>query len=280
MYVCYVDESGDSGTLQISDINSNPFFVITGLIIEHTRLVPLTHNFLKIKTRFFPNHLMSAAMTLDKIQIEIKGNELRKALRGEDRRRFKQAIGYIDACINLLQANEVKLFGKILIKASGLANNDAAFYGGSIMHICRHFNSFLELKDELGFIVADSRKSSQNRRTTHTIFTQRHQARGNSYPRIVEMPVYGHSNNFSMLQIADIVCSAVIFPMLIDTFGDHMEGSGNVHLSEKYGFVRNRYKAIIREMQFMYPDSQGFMRGGLLVADRTILQRKTGLLFR
>ena len=91
MYICYIDESGDSGTLQISDINSNPFFIITGLIIEHTRLVTLTHNFLKIKTRFFPNHFTSTAMALDKIQIEIKGNELRKALRGGDRRRFKQA---------------------------------------------------------------------------------------------------------------------------------------------------------------------------------------------
>jgi hypothetical protein len=42
-------------------------------------------------------------MTLDRIQIEIKGNELRKALRGEDKRRYKQAIGYIDVCFNLLQ---------------------------------------------------------------------------------------------------------------------------------------------------------------------------------
>gem|GEM_PF-4639541 len=65
MYVCYVDESGDSGTLQISDINSNPFFIITGLIIKHTRLIPLTHNFLKIKTRFFPKHFTSATMGLD-----------------------------------------------------------------------------------------------------------------------------------------------------------------------------------------------------------------------
>ena len=280
MYICYVDESGDSGTLQISDTNSNPFFIITGLIIEHTRLTSITHDFLKIKTRFFPKHFTSAALALDRIQIEIKGNELRKALRGENKRRFKQAIGYIDACVNLLQANDVKLLGKILIKASGLANDDAAFYGGSIMHICQHFNAFLDLTDELGFIVADSRKASQNRRTTHTIFTQRHQTRGNSYPRIVEMPVYGHSNNFAMLQLADIVCSAVIFPMLIDAFAGHLEKSDNVHLSEQYAFVRNRYKAIIKEMQFMYPDSQGFMRGGLLVSDKTILQRKTGLLFR
>ncbi|MDR2861721.1 MAG: DUF3800 domain-containing protein, partial [Syntrophobacterales bacterium] len=53
MYVCYVDESGDSGTLQISDTNANPFFIITGLIVEHTRLISITHEFLRIKARFF-----------------------------------------------------------------------------------------------------------------------------------------------------------------------------------------------------------------------------------
>ena len=59
MYICYVDESGDSGTLQGSDTNSNPFFIITGLIIEHTNLIPLTHDFLGIKERFFPNQVGS-----------------------------------------------------------------------------------------------------------------------------------------------------------------------------------------------------------------------------
>ena len=280
MHICYVDESGESGTFQLNDANSNPFFVIVGLIVDHSRLIPLTHDFLRIKTKFFPGRFNSEDLPLDGILVEIKGNGLRKDLREKNKRRWQQAIGFIDACLHLLKQNGVKLVGRALIKDPGMANSDAVFYGRSLMHICQHFNVFLELKQDLGVVIADSRKVAQNKRTSHTIFTQRHQVRGNSYPRIIEMPAYGHSNNFAMIQLADLVCSAVIFPMLIDSFQAHLTGSRNVHLSPRYASIRNRYKEEIKNMQFMYQGDDARWIGGLLVSDKTKHDRKTGLLFR
>jgi hypothetical protein len=280
MYLCYVDESGEAGTFQVSDTNSNPFFVITGLVIERSHLISLTNDFLRIKRRFFPGHFSATSPFLDSILIEIKGNELRKSLREENTRRWQQSIGFIDSCINLLRANNVMLLGRALIKNPGDKNDDAAVYGRSIMHICQHFNFFLEQHQEFGIVIADSRKSAQNKRTTHTIFTQRQQARGNSYPRIVDMPVYGHSNNFAMLQLADIVCSGVIFPMLIDAFGEHLSNSNNVHISSKYINVRNRYKDNIQNMQFRYQSENGLWVGGILVVDKTSFNRKTSRMFQ
>ena len=81
MYLCYVDESGEAGTFQISDPNSNPFFVIAGLILEQPRLIPLTNDFLRIKSRFFPGNFNATAPFLDSILVEIKGSELRKSLK-------------------------------------------------------------------------------------------------------------------------------------------------------------------------------------------------------
>lgn len=280
MYICYIDESGDSGTLQITDTNSNPFFIVAGLVIEHNRLIPLTHDFLRLKRRFFPNHFNATPLPLDGILVEIKGNELRKNLRESNRRRWQQTIGYIDACMKLLNQNNIRLIAKALVKNPGSQNSDAAFYGRSIMHICTHFNVFLELNQDFGFVIADSRKTQQNQRTTHTIFTQRHQSNGNSYPRILEMPSYGHSNNFAMIQLADLICSGVIFPMLSDAFGSHLHNSGNIHISPKYTTVRNRYKIDIKNMQFMYQDANGFWRGGLLVTDKTPENRKTSTVFK
>lgn len=280
MYICYIDESGDSGTLQITDKNSNPFFIVVGIIVEHSRLIPLTHDFLRLKRTFFPNHFNATPLPLDGILVEIKGNDLRKNLRGSNRRRWQQTIGYIDSCIKLLNQHSVRLIAKALIKNPGSQNNDAAFYGNSIMHICKHFNIFLEFNQEFGLVIADSRKTPQNQRTTHTIFTQRHQSRGNSYPRILEMPSYGHSNNFAMIQLADLVCSAVVFPMLSDAFGSHLHGNGNVHISTKYTSVRNRYKTDIKNMQFMYQDANNFWCGGLLVSDKTPANRKTNAVFK
>lgn len=217
---------------------------------------------------------------LDGILVEIKGNDLRKNLRESNRRVWSQSVGYIDACMRLLSQHEVRLLGRALIKNLGQENSDPAFYGRSMMHLCQHFNTFLELNSEHGFVIADGRKTSQNKRTTHMIFTQRHQSGGNSYPRIVEMPSYGHSNNFAMLQLTDMVCSAVIFPMLIDAFGAHLVNIDNVHVSPKYATIRSRYKNAIKNLQFMYQDTRSMWVGGMLVADRTSLNRKTGLLFR
>ena len=280
MYICYIDESGDSGTLQITDTNSNPFFIVVGLVVEHNRLIPLTHDFLRLKKTFFPNYFSATHLTLDGILVEIKGNDLRKDLRGSNRRRWQQTIGYIDACMELLNQNRVALIARALIKNPGSQYKDAAFYGNSIMHICTHFNIFLEFNQEFGVVIADSRKTPQNQRTTHTIFTQRHQSRGNSYPRILEMPSYGHSNNFAMIQLSDLVCSAVIFPMLSDAFGNYLHTSGNVHISPQYTIVRNRYKVAIKNMQFMYQDANNFWRGGLLVTDKTQANRKTSAVFQ
>ena len=280
MYLCYVDESGEAGTFQISDPNSNPFFVIVGLILEQSRLIALTNDFLRIKNRFFPGYFNATAPFLDSILIEIKGNELRKSLREDNTRRWQQSIGFIDACLNLLKNNNATLLGRALIKNPGEKYDDAAVYGGSIMHICHHFNYFLEQRYEFGMVIADSRRSAQNKRTTHTIFTQRHQSRGNSYPKMVDMPVYGHSNNFAMLQLADIICSGVIFPMLIDSFGEHLSGSKNVHFSPKYSDVRMRYKDTIQNMQFRYKNEKDFWVGGILVADKTSLNRKTSRMFQ
>ena len=52
-----------------------------------------------------------------------------------------------------------------------------------------------------------------------------------------------------MLQLADIVCSSVVFPMLINAFGDHLVDSGNIHVSDKYITIRARYKDAIKNMQ-------------------------------
>jgi hypothetical protein len=216
---------------------------------------------------------------LDRIKEEVKGNDLRKYLRGDNRRNYQLSIGFIDSCMALLRMNDVQLLGRALIKAPGKMNSDEAFYGRSMMHIYQHFNAFLEDKRELGFVIADGRRPAQNQKTTHVIFTQIHKSIGSAYPKIVEIPAYGQSNNFAMLQMADIICSAVVFPMLLDVFGDYLIGNGNKHASVKYSAVRDRYKADVKEMQYRYLNTDGVWVGGLLVVDGTGRKRSASSLF-
>ncbi len=73
MYICYVEESGDSGTFNIHDPISNPLFIIIGLIVDHCRLSRITKNFLHLKHKFFPSLMRAAPHFLDSIELERKG---------------------------------------------------------------------------------------------------------------------------------------------------------------------------------------------------------------
>lgn len=186
MHICYVDESGDSGTLTQGSgaASCSPFFIISGLIIDQQRLSNVTYELIEAKRRFFPNKLppdlskkgcvKSSPAHLDWILAEIKGCDLRRSVRKGSVKEKQTAIGFIDNCLKILEDHNVKLLGNTLIKKVGNVNSDAIFYGHSILKIASKFELFWEAHNESGLLIADSRKTSENERTTHTLFTQKH----------------------------------------------------------------------------------------------------------
>jgi hypothetical protein len=66
--------------------------------------------------------------------------------------------------------------------------------------------------NDRGVVIADSRVPGQNVNVAHSVFTQKYRATGDPYPRILEVPVFGHSNNHVGLQLADVVGSALLAP--------------------------------------------------------------------
>ncbi len=279
MYICYVDESGDATPFVLSNPASQPFFVIVGLGINQVNVIPLTREFVAIKTRFFPHYFSKIGHRINAITVEIKGTDIRRSIRGGTRREKTHAIGYIDACMSLLQQYDVKLYGRALVKQDGMTQDDESFYGRSVWHICEHFNAFCDAENDQGLVIADGRDQAQNRRTGHSVFTHRYAASGNNCPQLIEIPVFGTSNNFAMIQLADLICSTVLFPMFSDAFCAHLAGKPNDYIHPEYGAIRARYKQNIKDMQYRYQNNQGIPVGGLIVADRTSLQRKTSLLF-
>lgn len=277
MYLCYVDESGDAGTLNPGNQTDTPVFVVASLIVDQARLSRLTHDLLTLRQRFYPtattNHY------LDTILNEVKGETVRKAMRKGSRRNRTHAIGYLDGIMSLAEQNDLRLVSKALVKGLGQANSDAGFYGSAIMHVCRHFNAFLlsQANGKRGHIIADSRRKAQNSQVSHTIFTQMFRAAGNSYPRLTEMPTYGHSNNHAMIQITDTICSGILFPMLTDAY---CTGLPNVHVSPQFTTIRGRYKRAIQSMQYRYQAHDRLWHGGLLITDGTGARRNATHLFR
>lgn len=64
---------------------------------------------------------------------------------------------------------------------------------------------------------------------------------------------YGHSTNFAMLQLADIVCSAVLFPMYCYSFARSIPDISldNININDGYGEIARRYSERIKHLQLL-----------------------------
>lgn len=266
VYFCYIDESGDTGTLQsATHPNLMPFFVVCGLFLHQSQLHSITTNFLRIKSRFFPG--VTPSHFLDTILHEIKGADIKNDLCSGIRRNVSHATGFLDKIIELVENHDAKLLGRVFVKGIGNTYSDRIVYSKSLQTICKNFERFLaaQIPCAKGLIIADSRRKAQNVINSHSIFTQIFQANGNCYPNLLEMPTYGHAKNHAPLQIADYLCSSIIVPMVSATYCAGIISNNHVH--PYYQTIKARYASRIKSLQFRYIDSRNYYQGGLVVAD-------------
>ena len=86
------------------------------------------------------------------------------------------------------------------------------------------------------------------------------------YERLTELPTFGHSENHAGLQLCDIVCSALLFP--IACFAYCTGHVSNVHVQPRAGPLRGRYGQQLKALQYRYENSDtGRYEGGLVVSD-------------
>ena len=214
MKICFIDEAGDLGALANPPLpNDQPVLVISGLFVDAASLHGLTDDFLNLKQRYFPNLPYPSAKPLDRILPEIKGADVRRnATRGTARQR-QHAIGFLDQLLRLLRRYDVKLVARIWVKGIGLPFDATPVYTSSIQAIFTYFDHHLTRTGDAGICIADSRNKFKNVNVSHSIFTQKFNPAAQGYRRIVELPTFGHSDNHAGLQVCDIVCSALLYPI-------------------------------------------------------------------
>jgi len=264
MYVCYVDEAGCTGMLPSATSNIQPAFMLVGLTVPQDRLTALTVAFLRLKKRFFPG-LATGPQFLDAVRAEVKGNELRKAIASGARRERRQAIGFLDKTIELLNNNSARFFGRVYVKAIGAGFDGDAVYTYSVQHMAATFQHMLTGLDARGIIIADSRDKAKNATVSHSIFTQKYQTNGDPFGRILEMPTFGHSDNHVGLQISDLLCSAILWPMVMQEYCSRYTAS--VHIRPGYAQIRTRYIASLQPLLYWYRGPDQRWKGGISVSD-------------
>lgn len=226
----------------------------------------MTNRLSEIKARYFPGDAPKSGRFIDWILVEIKGAALRKRVRQGSHRGTRHVQGFLDRVFELLETHDARVFGRIWIKALGEPIDGRAIYTASMQDVFRHFQHLLVQSGSEGIAIVDSRNKSLNAVVSHSIFTQRFKRTGDAYDRMLEMPVYGHSENHAGLQLADLVCSALLFPIAAYTYcTGHVR---SVHVSANYSRLKQRYGQRIKKLQYRYPvPSQGRWRGGITVSD-------------
>ncbi len=277
MKVLYVDEAGCLGALPTATSNVQPVFAFVAAALDAPQVVDMTRDFLALKRRFFPG-LHTSQHYLDDILAEVKGADIRRNAAMGNHRSRRAAFGFLDNLFTLIEQYQLKVFGRVWIKGIGEPFNGRSVYTFSMQDTCSTFQRFLATTGSQGFIIADSRNKPANTNASHSVFTRKFQANGDTFPNLVEMPVFGHSDNHAGIQVADLLCSAVVFPMAIQTYCHGRITS--VH-TRNYGPLKTRYGSRLRALQFRYQDATANhrWRGGITVSDG-IGSRGGGELFR
>ena len=269
MHLCYVDEAGCPGRLPTANSDIQPVLVICGLVLDQAHIADLTKEFIALKQRFFPTNLPASSGFLDWILVEVKGSEIRRNAASKSRRQRRHTVGFLDKVIELLKAHNCQIIGRVWVKGIGQPFNGRSVYTASIQYIHHWFNRWLHKQDDTGIVICDSRDQALNRVVSHSVFTEKYRGAGDKHPRIIEMPTFGHSENHAGLQLSDLVCSALLFPMAVDAY---CAGSiTSVHVRPGYSMLRNRYGGRLENLQHREQDPTGAssrLVGGVTVNDQ------------
>ena len=118
-------------------------------------------------------------------------------------------------------------------------------------------------ENEQGIFILDSRNKVKNVPVAHGIFTMKFSAHGTGYDHLAELPLFGHSENHAMLQLADWVGSAFLCPMAVRSYYPNLENVC-VHADAVFDIVRNRFGQRIKALQYRY-ERDGHKLGGVSV---------------
>lgn len=268
MHICYIDESGDSQPVQSNVDDKQPMLIVAGLFVDAQRISRITDEFISLKRRFYPKLFKDEKHALNVLLKEIKGSDLRSDVRRHPvtNPRIEHHFKFIDGVLSICKAHGIKLVARVWVKKYGQALDDRSVYTITAQNIAKRFQHFLIDQESRGMIIADFRDPARNRYVAHSIFTQKHKLGkgGDAYPSIEEAAVFGISDNHACLQIADLICSTILYPIAGRVVCDGT--FNNVHTHPNYDSIVQRYSKRIKAMQYHCAEN-GQRRWGITVED-------------
>lgn len=259
--LCYVDESGDEQQLRTP--SDPPVLVIGGIVVDHQRAKTLIWDYLQIKKKYSPSLNAPGVKLSDVVRFEVKGSDIRKDIRMGSRRQSRRAYGFLDDVMGLIEATSVTIVGEIHIKGDSPLKRWV--YSDAIAAMAEQFEAQLRAAEAPGMMILDARTKHKNVPSVHHVTTKRFKTGGDPFPHLVEAPLFGHSDAHVVLQIADIVVSALLFPMACAAYCSSL--IYNIHLNDRFVDVKRRYGGRLQVLEHRYLNGDGRRAGGVRVTD-------------
>ena len=156
MKMCYVDESGDTGPFDPQERNSQPIFLLCGLLMDQSALEGITREVINLKQTYFPAYAQSAAHWHDWLKVEVKGANLRRALREGRRDSMRHMMGFLDRVLVLLEKHHIQVVARVYVKQPNVEFKGASVYPSAIQRLAQAFeDKQMRELDWLGVSCAD-----------------------------------------------------------------------------------------------------------------------------
>lgn len=262
VHFLYLDESGSTEPPE-QGLNATPCMAIVGVIVDAALVPMLTREFLAFKRRHFP-HRFERGHALSHVLAEVKGSEVLQMARHASRGKRRRALLVRRELLELLDRYGCRVLGRVWVKQPGVSLKPTETYTVAVQDIAVHFAQFLLERKSQGIFIADARNQATNIEVAHSVFTQKWRAGGDPYPPLMEVPLFAHSDNHAGLQIADMLATALVFPMAASAYGAPPE---SVHSAGQYHGIRAEHGQALRVLQYQYLDEIGRRRGGIVVSD-------------
>lgn len=261
MLTCFVDESGCPGSLPSLSSSVQPLLVIAGLALDTSAEAPLTRQFARLAQRHEYGHSRPDHRCADLRGELIKGAAVRRAMRKDWAAATQREVPLLDAVLALLAAHNVKLFGTVLVKMPGEPLDGDAAYGRALFEVTRAFHGHLEERATTGLVIADFREAQLNGRVSRELMEAKLGAAGDQLPCLLHLPTFGNSEVHAPLQLTDLVCSALLWPVAAWRFCDELAGSPHLSPEADEAIARRFRKRLAALMPAGSADPGAAMQG-------------------
>jgi len=250
MLTCFIDESGCPGRLPSLESQVQPLLVIAGIAVDASAIGPISRQFARLTQRYRHGESRPHDICSDLQSELIKGAEVRRAFRSNMAAAELKEQPLLDSVLSLLRTHEAKLYGMVMLKEPGADFDGRAVYGQGLTDVVTAFHRTLECQQTNGTVIADFREAQLNGRVSADLMTAKLGPAGDQLPRFLYAPTFGNSEVHAPLQLVDLVCSAVLWPIAAWRFRDRLAGSPHVSPTAD-ACIRRRYRRRLADLMPM-----------------------------